>query len=248
MSDDDLMAAYLRLTTSLRPPTDAAQRVRDAITARRRRRLGAASGLTVAAVAGGALVATGVVGSSDRDTLPPVVTPPTPTGTTQRPGRQPSYAELHAIDEYEWETSFGQYRKDLLALAQSYDNYTGYQLNFRLRSLRVLGAGDAPPAVARMIGEGPTRAHPVWVSMRYSYKELKHAEDALFRALPHAGSGSVRRDFTGVVIGMFGKLPPEREARLQAIARSITDVPVTFTAHGAASPLDLVGSDPPQPD
>jgi hypothetical protein len=232
MNDDDLSAAYARLAAALRPPPDAAGRVRDAIAARRRRQLGAASGMTIAAVAVGALVAADLSGAGDRDTTPPVVKPTTPSpSTVSEGGRQPSYAELHAIDAWEWQTSFGRYRKDLLALAESYDNYTGYRLNFRQRSLRVLGTGDPPPAVAAMIKAGPRRAHPTWVSMPYSYRQLKRAELTVFHAVPRASMGSVRNDFTGVVIGVFDKsLSPKDHARLQAIAREVTDVPVTFVA------------------
>jgi hypothetical protein len=92
-----------------------------------------------------------------------------------------------------------------------------------------------------MIREGPTRAHTVWVSMPCSYKELKQAENAVFRAVPDAGTGQVRSDYAGVVISVFGRsLSPRRESHLQAIAQSITDVPVTFKAHGGAIPLDSV--------
>jgi hypothetical protein len=246
MNDDDVRALYASFASALQPPQNAAGRIRDAIAARRRRQLTVASGFAAAAVVGGALVVADISGRGDRDTTPPVVRPTTPTPTTgSSTGRQPSYAELHVIDEWKWEMSFGAYRKDLLALAESYENFSGYRLIFKSRSLLVYGSGEPPAAVAQKISEGPTRAHTQWVTVPYSAKELRHAANVVMHTLPRVSMTNERRDYSGIVVGIWTKtLTASDRARLHALARKVTDVDITFiTSRGSIiAGTDLRGS------
>jgi hypothetical protein len=246
MNDDDIRALYASFASALQPPPNAAGRIRDAIAARRRRQVSAASGAVVVAVVSGALVVTQFADGQHKDAAP-VVGPTTPTSTTTGSSNRhgPSYADLHEIDAYEWQTSFGGYRDQVLNLAAAHDNYTAYRLIYKSRSFLVFGSGEPAPALAQLIADGPTRAHARWISVPYSDKKLERASNLVDGALSRMVWSRVRHDYRGLMIGILAKtLSDADQARLHAVAHKLTDVDITFVASrgfdvGGSVPLPL---------
>ena len=139
--------------------------------------------------------------------------------------------------DMKWQSETAVYRAELLAGAESIEEFVGASLNSGAHEIRLYGFGENPPATfAARIAAAPAGTSVVWVPVPFTGPQLREAADLAIKVIPSANQSSIGDDFASVDIGVW-PADAQRLAELQELATErLAPVPVHVEAK---QPIDL---------